>query len=113
EPRSRRAPGGRARTRGRPPRRRPPGHGRASYRSHTRIAREPTSFTRTIREMARMFILEPEPELRELLARVVARLGHEPHEFVEASAAEIRAGDILIVAPGDEPSFEAAADVHT
>ena len=46
--------------------------------------------------MARIFILEPEPELRELLARVVERLGHEPIQFVE-STADVRPGDVVMV----------------
>jgi DNA-binding response OmpR family regulator len=62
--------------------------------------------------MARIFILEPEPELRELLARVVRRLGHEPVTLGERTAGEIAAGDVLILEPGDGPSYEAAADVH-
>ena len=56
--------------------------------------------------MARIFILEPEPELRALLARVVARLGHEPIQHLEA------ASDVVIVEPGDEKAYAGALAIH-
>ena len=61
--------------------------------------------------MARIFILEPEPELRELLARVVARLGHEPVQNVE-STGDVRPGDVVVVEPGDEKAYAAALAIH-
>ena len=61
--------------------------------------------------MARIFILEPEPELRELLARVVKRLGHEPVQHLE-SAADIHPGDVVVVEPGDERCYAGARAIH-
>jgi len=61
--------------------------------------------------VARIFILEPEPELRELLARVVARLGHEPIQHVEATS-DVEVGDVVIVEPGDEKAYAGALAIH-
>jgi hypothetical protein len=67
-----------------------------------------------IREVAKVLICEPHPEVRELLGRVVVRLGHEPlHDD-----AELAAVDAIVVEPAHAPSVERAqafrsCDEHT
>ena len=57
-----------------------------------------------IRELAKVLICEPHPEVRELLGRVVVRLGHEPlHDD-----AELAAVDAIVVEPAHAPSVERA-----
>jgi two-component SAPR family response regulator len=61
--------------------------------------------------MARIYILEPETEVRELLARVAVRLGHEAREYDERAAEEISPDDVLVVEPGDRPSLTTALQI--
>jgi two-component SAPR family response regulator len=62
--------------------------------------------------MPRIYILEPQTEVRELLARVADRLGHEAREYDEQAAEEIGADDVLVVEPGDLPSLTTALQIR-
>ena len=56
--------------------------------------------------MARVLILEPAEDVRELVARLLTRLGHDPllaHELAAEDAA-----DVVVVEPADEQSLRAA-----
>jgi DNA-binding response OmpR family regulator len=64
--------------------------------------------------VARILICEPHPEVRELLRRVVLRLGHEP----VLDDADLGVVDAIILEPAHLPSLERAqafraADGHT
>jgi hypothetical protein len=55
--------------------------------------------------VARVLICEPHPEVRELLGRIVVRLGHEPlHDDAELSPV-----DAIVLEPAHAPSVERAA----
>lgn len=62
--------------------------------------------------MVRIYILEPEAEVRELLVRVADRLGHEGLELEAAGIPEVTEGDVLVVEPSDPPSLATALAVH-
>jgi DNA-binding NtrC family response regulator len=62
--------------------------------------------------MARIYILEPEADVRELLVRVADRLGHEGRELEAAAIPEVSEGDVLVVEPSDPPSLASALAVH-
>ena len=51
-----------------------------------------------------MLICEPHPEVRELLSRIVVRLGHEP----VLEDAELAPVDAILLEPSDAPSVERA-----
>jgi hypothetical protein len=57
-----------------------------------------------MRAVARVLICEPDPEVRELLSRVVVRLGHEPL-FDNAELAPV---DAIVLEPSHAPSVERA-----
>ena|SRR5919109_3235066 len=58
-----------------------------------------------MRPVAKVLICEPHPEVRELLGRVVTRLGHEPlHDDAELSRV-----DAIVLEPAHAPSVERAA----
>lgn len=57
-----------------------------------------------IRNVARVLICEPHPEVRELLRRVVLRLGHEPM----LDDAELQQVDAILLEPAHPPSVERA-----
>jgi CheY-like chemotaxis protein len=57
-----------------------------------------------MRAVARVLICEPDPEVRELLSRVVARLGHEPL-LDESDLAPV---DAIVLEPSHLPSVERA-----
>jgi hypothetical protein len=58
-----------------------------------------------IEYMARVLICEPHPEVRELLSRVVVRLGHDPvHD--DAALGPV---DAIVLEPAHAPSVERAA----
>jgi hypothetical protein len=54
--------------------------------------------------VARVLICEPDPEVRELLSRVVARLGHQPL-LDESDLAPV---DAIVLEPSHAPSVERA-----
>jgi hypothetical protein len=54
--------------------------------------------------VARVLICEPHPEVRELLSRVVVRLGHEP----VLDEAELAPVDAIVLEPSHAPSVERA-----
>jgi CheY-like chemotaxis protein len=54
--------------------------------------------------VARVLICEPHPEVRELLSRVVVRLGHEP----VADEAAVAPVDAIVVESAHAPSVERA-----
>jgi CheY-like chemotaxis protein len=54
--------------------------------------------------VARVLICEPHPEVRELLRRIVMRLGHEP-VLDDAALGEVEA---IVVEPAHTPSVERA-----
>jgi CheY-like chemotaxis protein len=54
--------------------------------------------------VARVLICEPDPEVRELLSRIVVRLGHQP--VVED--AELAPVDAILLEPAHAPSVERA-----
>ena len=54
--------------------------------------------------MARVLICEPHPEVRELLRRIVVRLGHDP-VLEEADLAPV---DAILLEPAHAPSVERA-----
>jgi hypothetical protein len=57
-----------------------------------------------IRGLAKVLICEPHPEVRELLGRIVVRLGHEPlHDD-----AELAAVDAIVLEPAHAASVERA-----
>jgi hypothetical protein len=55
-------------------------------------------------DMARVLICEPHPEVRELLCRVVIRLGHDP----VLEDAELAPVDAILLEPAHLPSVERA-----
>jgi DNA-binding NtrC family response regulator len=54
--------------------------------------------------VARVLICEPHPEVRELLSRIVVRLGHEP----VLEDAELAPVDAILLEPSHAPSVERA-----
>jgi hypothetical protein len=54
--------------------------------------------------MARVLICEPHPEVRELLRRIVVRLGHEP----VLDGAGLCAVEAIVVEPAHAPAIERA-----
>ena len=54
--------------------------------------------------VSRVLICEPDPEVRELLSRVVVRLGHEP----VLDDAELAPVDAILLEPSHAPSVERA-----
>jgi hypothetical protein len=54
--------------------------------------------------MARVLICEPHPEVRELLCRIVVRLGHDP----VLEDAELAPIDAILLEPAHAPSVERA-----
>ena len=60
--------------------------------------------------MARILTLEPNPDVRELLRRIVSRLGHEPLLLADgAAAADV---DAVIVEPASEKRLSTAAKLR-
>src|SRR5215203_7214459 len=57
-----------------------------------------------MKNMARVLICEPHPEVRELLCRVVIRLGHDP----VLEDAELAPVDAILLEPAHPPSVERA-----
>ncbi len=49
--------------------------------------------------MARIFVAEPAPEVRRLVAHVVSRLGHEPVVFGEGGEHDRRDVDVAVLEP--------------
>jgi CheY-like chemotaxis protein len=58
--------------------------------------------------MGRVLILEPDPEVRELIRRVVARLGHEPVAPARVPVRAPAAVDALFLEPAWAPALELA-----
>jgi hypothetical protein len=58
-----------------------------------------------MRAVARVLICEPHPEVRELLSRIVVRLGHDP----VLDDAELGPVDAILLEPAHAPSVERAA----
>ena len=58
-----------------------------------------------IRAVARVLICEPHPEVRELLSRIVVRLGHDPL----LDDARLGPVDAILLEPAHPPSVERAA----
>lgn len=54
-----------------------------------------------------MLILEPHPELRELLGLIVANLGHEPLAY-EGTAVELEEPDVVLLEPAWERGLSVA-----
>jgi CheY-like chemotaxis protein len=54
--------------------------------------------------VARVLICEPHPEVRELLRRIVVRLGHEPL----LDDADLAPVDLIVLEPAHAPSVERA-----
>lgn len=59
--------------------------------------------------MARILVIEPHPEVRELLARVVGRLGHEVVPQIEGELLDI---DLVLVEPQAWGGVELARKVR-
>lgn len=57
-----------------------------------------------MRAVARVLICEPHPEVRDLLSRVVVRLGHEP----VLDDADLAPVDAIVLEPSHAPSVERA-----
>jgi hypothetical protein len=57
-----------------------------------------------MRAVARVLICEPHPEVRELLSRIVVRLGHDP----VLDDAELGPVDAILLEPAHAPSVERA-----
>lgn len=55
--------------------------------------------------MARVLIGDPDPEIRELLQRIVAGMGHAP---VDPGDEHAETPDLLLVEPGDPPMLDLA-----
>jgi hypothetical protein len=55
--------------------------------------------------VARVLICEPHPEVRELLSRIVVRLGHDP----VLDDAQLGPVDVILLEPAHAPSVERAA----
>lgn len=51
--------------------------------------------------MARILISEPHPDVRRLLERMVARLGHEPMSMRIPTPEDLTSGDVFILEPTD------------
>jgi DNA-binding response OmpR family regulator len=58
--------------------------------------------------MGRVLILEPDAEVRELIRRVVSRLGHEPLAPARMPAHIPAALDAVVLEPAWEPALELA-----
>lgn len=62
--------------------------------------------------MAQILVLEPHPEVRDLLVRIVRRLGHEP--IVQQGAGDIEppAADVVLVEPSEDGALSVARAAH-
>jgi hypothetical protein len=60
-----------------------------------------------LRAVGRILILEPEPELRDLFARVARRLGHE--SVTDAASESV---DAVLVEPENARTYAAARQLH-
>jgi CheY-like chemotaxis protein len=58
--------------------------------------------------MGRVLILEPDPEVRELISRVVSRLGHEPLAPARLPARVPSGVDAVFLEPAWAPALELA-----
>jgi hypothetical protein len=58
--------------------------------------------------VARVLILEPNTDLRELISRVVSRLGHEPIAPATLPVSELAPLDALLLEPTWVPALELA-----
>ena len=57
--------------------------------------------------MARILIIEPHPEVRDLLVRAVGRLGHE--SIVDADVSSPAAVDVVLLEPADPVALRVAS----
>jgi CheY-like chemotaxis protein len=62
--------------------------------------------------VAKILIIDPSPEIRELLVHSVRWLGHEPLPIDELAREPLPRGDVAIVEPATEESFAAALEVR-
>ncbi len=58
--------------------------------------------------MGRVLILEPNSEVRELIARVAARLGHEPVLVTSLATDDLPSVDAIVLEPAWAPGLEFA-----
>ena len=58
--------------------------------------------------MAKILIIEPHAEVRELLARIVARLGHQAILYSGVSEDTAAGADVVLVEPADVDGLDAA-----
>jgi hypothetical protein len=61
--------------------------------------------------MASILVFEPHPEVRELLVRIVRRLGHDALVHDGRPAAEWERVDVVLVEPAPEEALEAVASL--
>jgi CheY-like chemotaxis protein len=62
--------------------------------------------------VARILIIDPSPEIRELLVRSVRWLGHQPLPIDELARSTLPRGDAAIVEPATDESFAAALELR-
>jgi AmiR/NasT family two-component response regulator len=60
--------------------------------------------------MARIYILEPEADVRELFVRVADRLGLEAREYEPDTPPQLEHDDVLVVEPADPSSLQTALE---
>ena len=58
--------------------------------------------------MAKILIVEPHAEVRDLLVRIVARLGHESVSYAGAAAHDLADIDVVLLEPAALDGLEAA-----
>ena len=61
--------------------------------------------------MAEILILEPHPEVRDLLLRIVRRLGHEPIVMPDATV-DLPVADVVLLEPADGNALSVARAVR-
>ena len=61
--------------------------------------------------MARILIVEPHPEVRDLLARIVRRLGHDCVRLEDGELGDA-AADAAVLEPSDEDVLELGRELH-
>lgn len=61
--------------------------------------------------MADILILEPHPEVHDLLVRIVRRLGHEP-VVMPLATLDVPVADVVLLEPADDNALSMAAAVR-
>ena len=61
--------------------------------------------------MARILIVEPHPEVRDLLMRIIQRLGHDCVRLEDGGLGDA-AADLAVLEPSDDDALEIGRELH-